>query len=264
MKDETAQFLHQTKQRLGIALDRISSRAGPSRPLSQLEKDQKLGLGTARDWIRWAVALENIRFKTKGENVSARRQGIVESVRFTQIWTGTNALFSRDSVLSVLGLLPANENELARFRIVYASAGISTSPEEASILQTLYALLDMECDTDDVAPMLTLPASPPRNPHLAAPSYPTMWEVIFSKYLRPTDRTRGIGRVIGHELAAHRHPRPDGPVLIYGARNWTVHGMLLTSFFRGSRRKYETFIDNINLLLAAALAGASRELAARI
>jgi hypothetical protein len=150
-----------------------------------------------------------------------------------------------------------------RFTVLYSNAGI-TPAIETTALSTLYRLLDMECDTDDVAPMLTVPTTPARNPNLAAPAYPTMWEVVFHKYSRVKDQTRGIGKVIGDALAAHNFPRPDAPTLIYGARNWTVHGMLLTSFFRGSQRKYETFIDNINLLLAAALAGVSQQLATKI
>ncbi len=264
MNPMTRRYLQAAKSQLGAAVHKIASRSTVGRSLTPNEKDQVLGLGTARDWIRWSAALKGIQFDTKSENGSGRRQGIVESLRFTQIWTGTNALFSRDSVLRVLGPPPRRDSEIDRFRIIYAGAGITASPEESSILQTLNGLLDMECNTRDVAPMLTIPSSSPRNPNLAAQPYPTMWEVIYKKYLRPTDQARGIGKVIGHALASRRYPRPDGPTLIYGARNWTVHGMLLTSFFRGSEHKYRTFVDNINLLLASVLAGASRELAARV
>jgi hypothetical protein len=88
-----------------------------------------------------------------------------------------------------------------------------------------------------------------------------MWEVIDQKYTRAVDRTRGLGKEISLALNAKTLPNPDGPTLIYGARNWAVHGMLLTSFFRGSKQKYLTFIDNITLLLSLTLRGAAAKLA---
>ena len=106
----------------------------------------------------------------------------------------------------------------------------------------------MECSADGINNVL--------NPG----GTPTMWEVIDQKYSRTQDRAQGIGKVIFVALAAGQLPTPDGPTLIYGARNWSVHGVLLTSFFRGSQQKYMTFIDNITLLLSAVLDGAARNL----
>ena len=77
MKADTAKYLHATKRQLDIALGRILSRQTTTRPLTETEMTQKLGLGSARDWVRWAVALEGIRFKSKNERQSARKAGII-------------------------------------------------------------------------------------------------------------------------------------------------------------------------------------------
>jgi hypothetical protein len=60
-----------------------------------------IGFGTARDWIRWAVSLRDLKFQ-RGEEKSSRKAGITEVVRFNQIWTAVNALFAKESILGVI------------------------------------------------------------------------------------------------------------------------------------------------------------------
>ncbi len=85
----------------------------------------------------------------------------------------------------------------------------------------------------------------------------TMWEVIFYKYIVPNQRNMGIGRDIATALAAGHLPAPDLPTIIYGARNWNVHGVLISSSFRGSRQKHITFVESICLILSEVLTRAA-------
>jgi hypothetical protein len=86
-----------------------------------------------------------------------------------------------------------------------------------------------------------------------AKAFYTMWEIIFYKYIVPAQRTFGIGRTIATALNAGQTPKLDAPTIIYGARNWNVHGVLISSSFRGSRQKHLTFVESINLLLSEVL-----------
>ena len=237
--------------------------------------------GTAQDYIRWAVALEKLASSTLGESRSARSAGITESVRFIQLWTATNALYSRNQILQLVTNPHKDWGERKRFEELYAAARLVKSFER-EVVDALTESLDIECNAIGIRrkiKKLKPPRNAPgrvqrpynpsykRNPaigthplykprkEMSAVEYPTMWEVIDQKYSRPEDRQRpySIGKTISEALAKGDWPRPTGPQLIYGARNWTVHGMLLTSFFRGSSAKYPAFIENIQLLLAAVL-----------
>jgi len=185
------------------------------------------------------------------------------------MWTATNALFAKDSILTVVSspvplTAAIRASEIKRFDVIYKVAGLNPALE-GTCVDTLNELLSMECKADGLVGVFT------------ADDTPIMWEVIYEKYMRPDDRSRPLGKLINAAIkkaqSAHTtakaagtkrtdQPKPlvQGPDLIYAARNWAVHGMLLTSFFRGSRQKYITFIDNITLLLAAVLDGASRNL----
>jgi hypothetical protein len=158
------------------------------------------------------------------------------------MWTGTNALFSRDSILSLTFLprpLPNVVGELARFRVLYEFAAVPDvviHPERTLLNQ----LLRMDYRSQP------LPGVP------VQPSY-TMWEIISHKYTVTTERTRGVGKLIADTLAAGATPYLDVPTIIYAARNWNVHGVLLSSSFRGTRRKYVTFIESLMLVLSEVL-----------
>lgn len=273
MKAETKKKLKQTRSNLGKCAAKVVSRKSSTQPQIGSESEMIIGFGTARDWIRWAYSLSDLKFSTTSEQTSARAQGIVESVRFNQIWTATNALFAKDSILAVSSSpvplsASVKSSEIERFKVIYKIAALDPLLEK-SCVDTLNKLLSMECKATGITGVLT------------ADGTPTMWEVIYHKYMRPEDRKRSLGKAIalaltnaqnanalattaGNKLTIQPTPVVDGHVLIYAARNWAVHGMLLTSFFRGSREKYITFIDNISLLLSAVLEGASRNLLLKI
>ncbi len=270
MKSQTEKNLNKARKQLGKCAAKVSGRKATSGVLSASEKEMLLGFGTARDWVRWAGALKDLSFSTKSEKKSARAQGITESVRFNQMWTATNALFAKEPIL-MLALSPdpltaqiAN-SEFRQFEVLYGFAGLDAKLEK-NCVDNLNALLSIECQTDNLTG------------ELKADGTPTMWEVIYWKYMRQQDRKRPMGRIIsaalrraqienvkaGSNRCDQPHPVATGPALIYAARNWAVHGMLLTSFFRGTRQKYTSFIDSITLLLSAVLRGSAKNLLAKL
>jgi hypothetical protein len=126
--------------------------------------------------------LKDLSFSTKSEKKSARAQGITESVRFNQMWTATNAMFAKESIL-MLALspdpLPAQitNSEFRQFEVLYGFAGLDADLEK-NCVDDLNALLSMECQTNDLTG------------ELKADRTPTMWEVIYSKYMRQQDVAR--------------------------------------------------------------------------
>lgn len=252
MHSKTETYLWSAGEKLGHCAALIKNRKTSGGQLSASEQDLLIGFGSAQDWLKWSSSLVSLQFKGRNIQRSGRIEGITESVRFSQMWTGTNTLFSCDPILKLIkkGELPTQE--LERFKLLYGSAAVDSTLETAC-LKALHDLLGMECKAEGLQPTLGLKYT-----------YPTMWEIIHHKYTRPEDHKRGIGRVIATALKARTLPVIDGPTLIYGTRNWTVHGVLLTSFFRGSRQKYLTYIANIQLLLAAALAGAANSIYSKI
>ena len=244
MKNEIERHLGSARSLLGQCAKQVRSRRAKPSKITHDEQEMVIGFGTACDWIRWARTLQDLKFWSKTEDKSARRAGVTESVRFTQMWTATNALFAKDSILELATLTrPLPTGEKNRFDVLYQFAAIDPSVD-SKCLTTLYKLLGMYCDSAGVVSAFGKP-------------YPTMWEVIDQKYSRPEDRKKGLGKVIRTALSSGHLPSPDGPTLIYGARNWTVHGMLLTSFFKGSRKKFLSFNANISFLLSAVLHGAA-------
>jgi hypothetical protein len=203
----------------------------------------QLALGLCSDWQRWAASLTGLSFYGKGERLSSRREGILESTRFAYAWTGTNALFSRDEILELIlnKPLPNNQrSELARFRILYDFAQLPQALVDRD--ETLFNnLLNMECTAKSL-------------PGAAARSHYRMWEVIFYKYITADQRKIGIGKIIDSAVQSGTLPKLDVPLILYAARNWQVHGVLISSSFRGTRRKYQTFIDGINFILSEVLA----------
>jgi hypothetical protein len=248
MKPETETHLHLTIKNLAECARLIASKPKGALP----NKELIISIGTSWDWLRWAAGLNDLHFVTNSTRNSARGQGVTESVRFMLMWTAANALFAHDPILALMAPNPSKlpKKELERFKLLHKFAAVDPAAEKTCV-DLMHNLLSMECATNDVKAYLVA-------------GNPTMWEVIFYKYLRPEDQKCGIGRVIAAALAKKSMPKTDGATIIYGARNWTVHGVLLTSFFRGSHRKYQTFMDAIQLLLAATLHGAAQNLRGRI
>lgn len=264
MKSQTFIHLNTARKYFGLCAKKVAARAAQPHLLAPADREMLLGFGIAQDWLRWASSLKSLEFRNKNEQLSPRSPGVAESVRFSQMWTATNALFAKDSILRFAPALPApaakasakgkkkkkkkknaKATEAQRFQRLYLLAKVDPAVEK-NCLNTLNSLFGIGCNAAGVTPVLS--------------AAPTMWEVIDQKYSRDEDRKRGLGKVISDALHAKTAPKPDAPTFVYGARNWAVHGMLLTSFFRGSPHKYVTFINTITFLLSLVVSGAAEEL----
>jgi hypothetical protein len=243
MKGSTHQNLLDARTRFRSCARKLEQRRVGDKPLVPADREMQIGFGLSADWQRWAAALDDLHFSSASEERSSRTAGLTESVRFNCMWTGTNALFARDSVLSLAiqpAPLPQLGGEESRFRVLYNFAQVP-EPIIFAEQKLLNQLLGMECEAEPLAGVLNKP------PY-------TMWEIIFYKYTVEPQRKRGIGRLIGSALADGACPYLDIPAIIYGARNWNVHGVLLSSSFRGTRRKYEAFMNSLMLVLSEVLA----------
>ena len=235
MDKPTAAILTVAKSVLGKGAAKIASRSGRKGGLSDDEKQMIVAFGTARDWLRWAASMSDITFFSKGERDSARKAGILESIRFLQIWTAANALFSKDPIIALVRHSPgsaAPDGELKRFKVLYEFAKIPPV-RETEYSQTLEKLLGMDCKAADVIIKIT------------GNNSPTMWEVIDQKYVTPAYQNRRPWKRIHSALAAGKKPTVILPEVKYLARNWAVHGVLTSSFFRGSKMKYLTFVGTL-------------------
>ena len=243
MKGLTHQNLLDARTRFRSCARKIEQRRVADKPLVPTDREMQIGFGVCADWQRWAATLDDLHFSSASEQRSSRAAGLTESVRFNCMWTGTNAVFARDSILSLAiqpAPLPPLGGEESRFRLLYDFAEVP-KPIVFAEQKLLNQLLRMECEAE---PLAGVPAKP---------SY-MMWEIIFYKYTVEPQRALGIGRKIGMALADGACPYLDAPAIIYGARNWNVHGVLLSSSFRGIRRKYVVFMNSIMLVLSEMLA----------
>jgi len=86
---------------------------------------------------------------------------------------------------------------------------------------------------------------------------PTILEVIYFKYTVTREQSRGVGRKLLRAAITGNYRHLDLPTLIYATRNWNIHGVLLSSSFRGTRKKFNVWIDTVNIALARILEGAA-------
>src|SRR3954468_17989459 len=99
MTAETASYLSTARTTFGQCAATIVDRAAQNGlDLTPVEEIRVRALGTAKDYVRWALALGELYFATPAEAFSGRVEGLSESVRFLQMWTAANALFARDEI----------------------------------------------------------------------------------------------------------------------------------------------------------------------
>jgi hypothetical protein len=210
-----------------------------------------VAVGIAFDWIGWARDLDSINYVNAKRGSFERAYGTSELTRFTFMWTATNALFSRDSVLKLIDpSIAAKGSELERFRVVFDGSSL---PD-----------LDVKAYIKNLHAILSLPMHVRHFPWAAVNSPPTLLEVIYFKYTVAHEQTRGLGKKLFHAAANTNYGALDLPTLIYATRNWNIHGVLLSSSFRGTRKKFNIWIDTVNLALARTLEGAASAIRAAL
>jgi len=211
-------------------------------PLSSNDYERLMGFGIASDWIGWAHALKELTYTVKRRTNSDRAGSVNEATRFTFMWTAANALFVRPTITDLIAQR-STRSELDRFRILYEKTAMDTA-EEARLLVTLHSLLSVTVKVKHF-------------PWPTVGTYPTLLELIFHKHTVPDQQRMGIGRKMHQAINSNNLNLLDLPDLIYATRNWTIHGVLLSSSFRGTSKKFKLWIDTANHALARTLEGSS-------
>lgn len=222
-------ILGRTSRDLQNASGKIS-RERPQ-PLSTGDYELLMGFGIASDWIGWAHALKEITYTVKRRTNSDRAASVNEATRFMFMWSAANALFARPMITDLI----AHGNprsELDRFRILYSKTAMDQA-EKARMLSTLHSLLGVTVKVSHF-------------PWPTVNTYPTLLELIFHKHTVPDQQSMGIGRKMQQAIVSNNLNHLDLPDLIYATRNWTVHGVLLSSSFRGTSKKFKLWIDTAN------------------
>jgi hypothetical protein len=224
-----------------------SSRGSASLTIGQYE--QVIGIGTAFEWSRRAWLLSEIGFGTSRQQRNARKMGadeLCETTLFAYIWIALNAIFARPSLLGILD--PASHaarSEIDRFRVVLNAAALSPS-EISAAHATLISVLNLTVKADNFPWLPT--------------STPTVAQVIYYKYTSAEEQNRGVGKRLGLAIAAGNLSTLDLATLIYAYRNWTVHGVTLSSSLRGSKARSKRYVDTINRASTQVLTGAAKKL----
>jgi hypothetical protein len=237
--------LHATEKLYNLCARKAKARL--TQPAAPSDIELLVGLGVAADWIGWARELTSVRFSAHRRE-SDRLESLVELQRFTYLWTAANALFSRPAIFSLLGGAASTVGELKRVRVLHQIANIASATQLAH-LKTLHTILDVPMKVHDF-------------PWLPAGTTPKLFEVIYYKYTTSSEQARPFGRSLAAASSAGTISALDLPSIIYATRNWHVHGVLLSSSFRGPRKKFELYIKTINKALAEVLDGVGYRLQA--
>jgi len=194
--------------------------------VSQVLSDQIIGVGIATDWVRRAAEMEDIEYLGALLNESARRASFVELLRYGFSWFGLNAIFSRPALLHLIGN-PANNSEYDAFLVLY---NVRPVPNASVLEAQLHKLLSAQTS--------------PRLPNVPSGTTVSTLHAIYAKYIP-------AGKVEGRAAKALRSAATSGnisalnlPTLIYGFRNWFVHGNALDGSF-GTR---PGFLDYVGIL----------------
>jgi hypothetical protein len=187
--------------------------------LTPLLSTQIIGIGVATEWIRRAAEMENIHYMGKNLNKSRSSDLFVEVLRFNFSWFALNAIFTRSELRSLFGA-PSDSSEYSSFHLLYTSA---MPPNAAARLKKLHLLLN--------APIAT------RLPNTTNDSVSTL-HAIYQKYL-PSNTHGRTAKAIKQAALAENANSLDMPTLLYGFRNWSVHGNTLHGCFGSHPRFYE-------------------------
>lgn len=235
---------------LGEANRKIRKRIGSAVP-SIPEYEKTLALGVAADWLRWAAGLKQIKFRLTKKQSPERLDGMEELTRFYYAWTAANALFGRTAIVKALDpVITADASELTKFRVLHKRAGLPAAVEAdhvAKLRKLLFSHLKVTMF--------------PWNPGIEST---TIINVVYQKYTDPSQHKRANYKTVKAAIDADQPGLIDLSLIIYLTRNWTLHGSLLNSGFRGPKEKFELYIDTVNQALADILLGAAKEIRAVI
>lgn len=198
--------------------------------LTPLLSTQVIGIGVATEWVRRAAEMDNIHYMGKNLNKSKSNDLFIELLRFNFSWFALNAIFTRNELLSLFGTPSDNHSEYSAFFLVYTRAVV---PNATVRLQKLHRLLNTPITT--------------RLPSTRNHSVSTL-EAIYLKYLPNNIRGR-TARAMQQAVQAGNANSLDMPTLLYGFRNWSVHGNTLHGCF-GSHSRFLEYASLLQETLA--------------
>jgi len=207
--------------------------------LTALLSNQVIGIGVATEWVRRAAEMDNIHYMGKNLNKSKSNDLFIELLRFNFSWFALNAIFTRNDLLSLFGT-PSDQAEYSAFSLLYTSA---VPPNATVRLQKLHLLLNTQITT--------------RLPSTSNHSVSTL-EAIYLKYLPNNIRGR-TARAMQQAVEAGNANSLDMPTLLYGFRNWSVHGNTLHGCF-GSHAGFLKYASLLQETLADVHYGTARKL----
>lgn len=234
---------------LGQCAKRIAQNAPV--PIPPDHAELLIGVGTSADWIAWASRLRSLDFKTSIKRGSPRARSYLESTRYTYAWTAANALFARDHVLRHVAPKALPKGELQRFRLIHSIAALPSVDEAAYLTRLQHTLsLVRQPDAFPWAPLTSV----------------RIIDLIYHKYTPDLYKGKGdSARAIqGVVLGGKPITSLDLPVLLYSTRNWTVHGALLDSSFRGDPQQFQLYMTTCTMALANILARFATNLQGKI
>lgn len=209
------------------AVEATIANAGLSTGLSE----QIVGIGVAMDWVRRAAEMDDILYAGEVLNNSPRKSAFVELTRFGFAWFGLNGIFSRPSLLHLVGR-PSNTGEFWDFRVLFDAASIPNAAAHAATLQGILAA--------PTSPRLA--SSPP------GASVSTLF-VLDTKYIPMAAKKGAVAKAISSAATSGNVAALDLPFLVYAFRNWSVHGNALDGAF-GSRPRFVTYVATLLEVLA--------------
>jgi hypothetical protein len=211
----------------------VDARIKTTGQLTATDSERVIGLGIASDWTRRAAGLESTKFATRLMNGSRHAHNFQELMRFVFAWSGANALFARDAILTLLGT-PSSKSELARFRVLFQTAMLT--PQVVSAREKLLRNI----------------LSTPTVTRLPGVPFGTTTSTLFAinaKYVPLDAQTRGTGKLVAHAAISGHLATLDLPTLVYSFRNWSVHGNSIAGSF-GSIPRFSAYASTLVETLA--------------
>ena len=199
--------------------------------LTSTLSEQIIGVGIALDWVRRAAEMEQILYVGDNLNTSEHKQRFTEFLRFAFAWFGLNAVFTRDSLL-VLVSFPIPTSEFAKFKLLFS---LDTIVDSAVIEAELRSLLDTITTT--------------RLPGLPSGTCVTTLKAILLKYVPPGAHHGACANALASAANSGSAASLDLATMIYGFRNWSVHGNALDGCF-GSQPRHMRYVELLTNVLA--------------
>ena len=193
--------------------------------------EQIIGVGIALDWVRRAAEMEQILYVGDNLNTSEHKQRFTDFLRFAFAWFGLNAVFTRESLLSLVSpTIPASE--FAKFKILLS---LDTIVDSAVIEAELRSLLDT--------------ITTPRLPGLPSGAKVTTLKAIHLKYVPHGTHHGACANALASAANSGSAASLDLATMIYGLRNWSIHGNALDGCF-GSQPRQMRYVELLTNVLA--------------